>query len=323
MKQFALIACLLFATAAWAQKDPNQMTDKRMDEVTAALKKGANGWIRGGDIGLNLNGSSNRNRRLSDGVNQFGFGGIMNLFANNKLDKSFFENAFVMQLGALRNGGKSGSFLKNNDILRLNSTYGYSISGEKLFAALDSRLETQLLPSYEGGLLNGTKKLSQFLAPMSLMVAPGLAYKPNAQFSFFLSPIGIDFIYVGTDELANLVGQPLGNEAGKNNRLLLGPAFRAKYNNIFFNERVAFNSSLGWNANYRDNMNGRILWANQANIQVYKGLALKLLGEMFYDHYTKAIVQDAVGTTPQKLGLATTMRGGFFLAYSRIFGDKK
>lgn len=324
MKQLLSLLMVVFCVyAATAQKDPNHMTDKRMDEVSGALNKEANGWTKGGDLGLNLNGTGIRNRRLSDGVNQFGFGGVVNLFANSKQTKSFWENALMLQLGALRNGGKGKDFLKNGDILRLNSTWGYAINKDKLFAALDGRIETQLLPTYAGGLLKGDNLLSEFLSPVSILLAPGVVYKPDAHLSFFVSPAAVDFIYVGNDSLARQTGQPLGNEAGKNNRLLIGPSLRAKYANTFLKDRIAFNSSLGWNANYRDAMNGRVLWANQANIQIYKGLALKLLGEVFYDHYTKAVLAEAEGAIPQKLGLDTTFRGGFFLAYSRIFGAKK
>lgn len=324
MKQVLSLLTVVFCVSmATAQKDPSHMTDKRMDEVSGALKKEGTGWTKGGDLGLTLNGSGLRNRRLSDGVNQFGFGGVINLFANSKQTKSFWENALMLQLGALRNGGKDKDFLKNGDILRLNSTWGYALKSDKLFAALDGRVETQLLPTYAGGLLKGDDLLSNFLAPVSVLLAPGVVYKPDAHFSFFVSPAAVDFIYVGDDELARQTGQPLGNEEGKNNRLLIGPSLRAKYASTFLKDRIAFNSSFSWNANYRDAMNGRVLWANQANIQIYKGLSLKLLGEMFYDHYTKAIIAEADGATPQKLGLDTTFRGGFFLAYSRIFGAKK
>lgn len=326
MKQvLSLLAVVLCVQIAAAQKDPSHMTDKRMDEVSGALNKEGTGWTKGGDLGLTLNGSGLKNRRLSDGVNQFGFGGVVNLFANQKLQRSFWENALMVQLGALRNGGKDKDFLKNGDILRLNSTWGYAISKDKLFAALDGRVETQLLPAYKGGLLKGedVDLLSKFLSPVSVLLAPGVVYKPNTHLSFFVSPAAVDYIYVGDEALARLDGQPLGNEPDKQSRLLIGPSLRAKYSNTFLKERIAFNSSFAWNANYRDAMNGRALWANQANIQIYKGLSLKLLGELFYDHYTKAIIADATDTTPQELGLRTTLRGGYFLAYSRIFGAKK
>lgn len=326
MKQFiSLLIILGCASLANAQKDPNQMTDKRMDEVAGALKKEGTGWLKGGDLGINVSGSGNRNRRLSDGVNQFGFGGILTLFANQKGTKAFWENSFMLNLATQRNGGKGNPFLKNNDILRLNSTWGYALKQDKIFVALDGRVETQLLETHKGGLLKGdaTTLSSRFLAPVNLMLAPGVVYKATPKLSFFVSPAAVDLIYVGDDALASQTGEPLGNERGKNNRLLIGPAVRAKYASTYFKDKVAVNSSLSWNGNYRDKINGRVLWANQANVQIYKGLSLKLVGEIFYDHYTKAVIAEETSATPQKLGLETTFRGGYFLAYSRIFGGKK
>jgi Protein of unknown function (DUF3078) len=317
-----LTFCLSFSLL-YAQKDPSQMTDKRLDEVSAALKKENAGWVKGGDLGATLSGGAIRRRRLADGGNQFGYQGLINLFANNNRAKSFWENSLMLNFSALRTGGSGNAFQKLNDILRLNSTWGYKISGEKWFAALDGRVETQLAPTYDGGFLSGEKLFSEFFAPINVLVAPGIAYRATPQLTFFVSPAAAELIFVGNDALARQAGEPLGNEAGKNNRLLLGPAFRAKYTNTFFKERVALNSSLGWSGNYRDNVNGRVLWANQLGFQIFKGFGVKLLGEMFYDHYTKAVIAEATETTPIRLGLDTTLRGSFFFTYSRIFGAKK
>ncbi|MCC7246875.1 MAG: DUF3078 domain-containing protein [Saprospiraceae bacterium] len=325
MKQFiSFLLAFAFLNAAFAQKDPTQMTDKRIDEVSSALKKDANGWKRGGDLGINLSGLGILNPRLSDGANQLGLGGIINLFANQKGTKAFWENSALLQLGALRTGGKDNPFAKNGDIFRLNSTWGYAVSGEKLFVAIDGRVETPMLKTYQYNSLRVATNLgdtlpliSQLFSPVSFMLAPGMVYKPNADWSFFVSPVAADLIYVANDDLAKLAGEPLGNENGKNSRMLIGPSLRAKYTKKFLSERIAFNSSFGWNGNYKDGLNGRALWANQMNIQLFKGFGLKLTGEAFYDHYQLATLN--AGETDERLGYGTTYRGGWFLTYGRIF----
>lgn len=290
------------------------------------------GWENGGSLGLDLAGTFLGNPRLGAGDNRIGFGGLVNLFANNKQKKYFWNNSGTLQLAAQRIGPKTkddGSvnpFQKNLDILRLGSRFGYSIKGDKLFAALDATAESQLLPTYAGNVIHGEAEnlLSEFLAPARFSIAPGIDYKPTKHLTFFVSPASFNLIYVGNDDLAALTGQPLGNEEGKNNRFQLGYSLKAAYVNKYFKDRVAVSSKLAWFADYRQSLNGNVLWQNALDIQIFKGLALGLFGDVFYDHFTLVQVEKVPeGTAPDAirpfLGLKPAYTGGFLLKYNMIF----
>lgn len=283
-------------------------------------------WTLGGSLGLDLTGLGILNPRLGAGDNRIGFGGLINLFANQKKDKYFWNNNGSLQLGAQRIGGKDADFQKNLDVLRLGSRFGYNIVGDKVFAALDGTAESQLLRTYAGNLLTGVDSnlLSEFLAPARFSIAPGIDYKPTKNLSFFLSPASFNLTYVGNDDLAALAGQPLGNEPGKNNRFQLGYALKGQYANKYFKDRVAVSSKFAWFADYKQNLNGNVLWQNAVDIQIFKGLALGLFGDLFYDHFTLVQVKEAPeGTGPdaigQYLGLKPSFTGGFLLKYNKIF----
>jgi hypothetical protein len=321
-----LLACLFLSTALAAQTDE----EKKTMAAKEAAAKAEMGWKKGGGLGLDLSGLGLINPRLGAGTNRLGFGGVLNLFAARKGEKTFWDNSFSMLLSAQRLGGKDNPFQKNNDILRLNSRYGYNILKDKLFFAVDASAETQLLPTYVGNLLDGPDAdlLSEFLAPARIAVAPGIDFRPNAHMKFFFAPAGFNFIYVGNDVLAQLPGQPLGNEIRdnkiQNNRFQLGYLAKAEYNNKYFNDKVAFLSRVAWFADYRKNLNGNVLWQNSMDIQIFKGLALNVFGELFYDHFSKAIVKEVpAGTAPDALepflGLNSSYTGGFFIKYNRIF----
>jgi hypothetical protein len=322
-----LLAFLLAGTVISAQSDE----EKKTMAAKEAAAKAALGWKRGGSLGLDLSGLGLKNPRLGAGLNKFGYGGILNLFATNKGEKIFWDNSFSMLLSALRIGGKDQPFQKSNDILRLNSRYGYNLIKDKLYLAVDAAAESQLLPTYTGNLLNGADDalLSKFLSPARISVAPGIDFRPNTHLKFFFAPVGINFIYVGDDKLAQLAGQPLGNEVKSdgtilNHRLQLGYLAKAEYNNKFFSDKIAFVSRVGWFADYRKNLNGNVLWQNSMDIQLFKGLSLNVFGELFYDHFSKAIVREVpAGTTPDQLapylGLNSSYTGGFFIKYNRIF----
>lgn len=298
----------------------------------AAAVKDTSYWKNGGSIGLDLAGTFLKNPRLGAGDNRIGTGGLINLFANYKKGKYFWDNNGSLQLGAQRIGAKTKSdgtknpFQKNLDVIRLGSRFGYSIVGDKLFVAVDATAETQLLPTYVGNVISGNDAdlLSEFLSPARFAIAPGLDYKPTKNLSFFFAPASFNLIYVGNDALAALTGQPLGNEAGKNNRSQLGYSLKAQYVNKYFKDRVAVSSKIGWFADYKQNLNGNVLWQNAFDIQVFKGLALSLLGDVFYDHFTLVQVEKVPeNTSPdnirQYLGLKPAFTGGFLLKYNMIF----
>lgn len=303
--------------------------------TAAAPAPDTSAWKKGGGIGFDLTGMSIINPRLGAGSNRFGLGGLVNLFANKKLAKSYWDNSASLQLSAIRIGGKSEPFQKNVDIIRLNSRYGYNIKKDVLFFALDGAAETQLLATYTGNLLKEDKAanpqselLSKFLAPARLQLSPGLDYKPTAHLSFFFSPASFNLIYVSDDALARIPANPenppLGNESGKNSRFQLGYALKAAYTNKYFKDRIATTSKLSWFADYRTNLNGNVLWQNSMDIAIFKGLSLNLYGDLIYDHFVKVQV-DVPDPLPaneiidQYLRNRPTYIGGFLLKYSRIF----
>jgi len=294
--------------------------------VAATPAKDTSSWTFGGGFGLDLAGLGIINPQLSAGGNRLGFGGLINVFANNKLEKSYWSNDVALQLAAQRLGGSDKPFQKNLDVVRLGSRYGYDILLKKLFVAIDVTAETQFLPTYVGNSIKGDPNdlLSEFASPLRVAIAPGLDFKPTKHWSFFFAPASYRLTYVANDSLAALSGQPLGNEIGKNSRNQLGYTMKAQYINKFLKDRVALSSKLGWFADYTKNLNGNVLWQNSMSVNIFKGLALELFGDVFYDHFTQVAVRDipegtAAADVSPFLGLKPSYTGGFLLKYNLIF----
>ncbi|MEZ4894234.1 MAG: DUF3078 domain-containing protein [Saprospiraceae bacterium] len=317
---------LLFAFAFVLGVSTMANAQTASDASASMPAKDTSSWTFGGGFGLDLAGLGIINPQLSSGGNRLGFGGLFNVFANQKKSKYFWNNDLALQLSAQRLGGKDNPFQKNLDVLRLGSRYGYDILLKKLFIAIDATAESQLLPTYVGNNLKGDAAdlLSDFLSPVRIAIAPGLDFKPNDHLSFFLAPASFRFTYVNNDSLAALAGQPLGNELGKNSRSQLGYTLKAQYVNKYFNDKVAFSSKIGWFADYSKNLNGNVLWQNNMSIALFKGLALELFGDLFYDHFTQVAVKDipegtAASDVAPFLGLKPTYTGGFLLKFNKIF----
>lgn len=344
-----IIAALIFSSVSvFAQTEE----EKKVMAAKAAAAKAEMGWKKGGSLGLNLSGLGLLNPKVGSGGNNFGFGGLATLFSNYKGAKSFWSNDLGLQLAAQRNrvintttaNGITATqyrndFVKNLDVLRFNSRYGYAIAGDHLFAAVDALAQTIVLPTYPGNTLKPIKQDNQpddkptakFLSPLTLTIAPGIAYNPNPHLTLFYSPAGVRFIHVADDGIAALYIH--GNADGQNYFLGLGSELKVGYTNKYFKDRVAVNSRLGLFTNYlKEPQNVDVLWNNTMDIQIFKGLSLGLLGELFYDHDVKVQIDrndngvfgetKATNTSlniPDELAPAASLTGAFVLKYNRIF----
>ena len=347
MKQNKLFLFVFFLLASFslvAQSDE----EKKVMGAKEAAAKAEMGWKKGGSLGFDLSGMGLFNPKVGSGGNRFGLGGVGSVFSNFKGENSFWSNDVMLQLAANRvqvvntntvNNITSteyrNDFVKNLDVLRFNSRYGYKIIGEKIFAAVDALAQTYILPSYPGNTLKPTnpedKPTAKFLSPVTLTIAPGIAYNPTAHLSLFYSPAGVRYILVNDPEIAALYLH--GNEDGKQYFLGLGSELKIGYNNKFLNDKVALNTRLGLFSNYLNGpQNVDVLWNNTLDFQIFKGLSLGLLGELFYDNDVRVQIDrnkngifgetratNSLLSTDDELAPATSITGAFLLKYSRIF----
>jgi hypothetical protein len=342
MKKLILsLSLLLCGLVAFAQAG-----DDRLKEVAGKAAKAVDlGWARGGGVGFDFSGLGILNPRAGAGLNRLGIGGLGTYFANKKNDKSFWDNGVSLQLGVARIGGGDLPFQKSIDQLRYQSKAGYSITKDKKWYATGLLVATTtIMKTYEGNFLtSGVERrslFSQFLSPAQLQFHPGIEWKPDAHFSFLFSPVGLNLIYVGDNNIA--ARNIHGNEFGKNTRTQLVPALNVNYTNKFFNDRITYTSGLNWTTNYLNNpfKQGALnFWQNNLSFAITKNFSLDLYGEAQNDH-NKFIQVDTnndgqynIGTVrpitadgqipvtegPDRLGRGTQFIGNFLLKYNKIF----
>ena len=265
---FFLFLCCCFGTV--------QAQDDVVDQDTA--------WVTGGGIGFDASSLTLFNPKIGAGVNRIGFGGLGNLFANYKQNRFQWTNVAALQLGVQRLGSSENPFQKNLDVLRATSRAGLKSSREDIYYAAELDIQTILLKTYTGNLLDGPddELLAKFLSPLTLTFAPGIDYKPNENWSFFVSPAAYKMIYVGDDQIAAL--NVHGNDPGENTQINFGANARIIYNNKYLNERLAYTSNLSLFSNYlEDPQFIDVLWTNNASFLIVKNLSFDVLYELFYD----------------------------------------
>ncbi len=300
-------------------------------------------WTFTGGIGLDLGGLGIINPRVGGGTGRFGIGGLGTLSANRTGANSFWNNQFTLQLSTQKLGRTSLSqpagFQKNLDVLRLASTYGYKIGSDKWFVSADLLAQTQLLKTYRSNylkpvVLDGKPDIvvSNFLSPALIQFSPGITYKPTSHLTLQYSPVALRFIYVADDSLAllDIHGNDVTRDANgvitdfKNHFLGLGSELVGRYENKYFDGRFATNTTLRLFSNYLENPGAiDVLFTNNFSIQLFKGLSLDLLGELFYDQDVKmnldANDNGIYGDDGDRQAPAAQLTGAFMLKYSKIF----
>ncbi|WP_321285414.1 DUF3078 domain-containing protein [uncultured Sunxiuqinia sp.] len=115
---------------------------------------------------------------------------VLKGFANYSYKRVKWENSIELRNGWIK---PSGMIQKNDDKFEFISRYGLS-AFKKWYYSAEIDFQTQLFNGYKYP--DRDTKISAFLAPAKTMFKLGLDYKPNKDFSLFLSPFTSKTVYV-------------------------------------------------------------------------------------------------------------------------------
>ncbi len=266
------------------------------------------------------------NPKLGAGEDKIAFGANAILGALYKKERFSSKSSLNINFAVQKLGKANKPFQKTLDEIRLTSLINYLIKKDSKFGyALDVSFLTQLTPSYEGNFLsyNNTPirhSLSKFLSPATLVVSPGISYKPNDNFTLLLSPASYKTIFVTDDSIAmlsnadktqSLHGTPFGGTDRSafidkwhvkpsgftkdgilysKNSLQFGATLKILYQQKFLKdlngkERIALSSSLTLFSDYLNNPQFiDIEFLVNTDFYIYKGLSISIGALVFYDY---------------------------------------
>lgn len=234
-------------------------------------------WKKGGYYNINVAQGSLSNWAAGGDKFSLAVNSNLGLYAFYKKDKHSWDNTFDMNLGYI-NTTSLGS-RKNDDRFDFLSKYGYAIAPKWNVGGL-LNVRSQL---FDGYTYSGTarKFSSTFFSPAYVLLSPGIEYKPNANFSAFLSPATVRWTIVANKYLSDLGAY--GVTAGKRIRTEFGAFGTLNYFKEF-NKNVAFKSRLDLFSNYLNNpQNVDIYFTNMLSMKLSKALALTYNIDMIYD----------------------------------------
>lgn len=282
-------------------------------------------WNFKGAVGLDFAQMLLINPKIGAGENKIAFGGNTAWSALYEKERFSWNSNLNINFGIQKLGSGKKPFQKTLDELRLTTQFNYRIAKESPWAyALDISFLSQITPTYEGNYLAAYNSVmdypfAKFFSPATLMISPGISYKPNKNWRILFSPISYKTIIVADDSIAkmsnadrssSLHGTPFGGSdrdefikrwhvkpKGQtydgiyfaNNSLQLGASLKVFYQQKFWKykelERIGLTSTLSLFSDYLHKPQYiDFEWINNFDFFIFKGLSISLGTILFYDY---------------------------------------
>ena len=305
MKNLLLIFSFLLLQTALSAQDADTSSNWTIGGIgNATLNQvGLKNWSAGGDPSVSLLLQTSTYADLARGNHSW-------------------ENDFNVEYGFQKTRGES--IRKNSDRFELATKYGYKISRAWYVSTLAS-FESQFSKTIDYATdVVPRRIISKIMSPANLELAIGMDYKPNDQFSLFLSPLAAKFLFVLDDDIAALGVH--GNDPGENFRSELGASVIASYKQTIF-KNVTAQTALKLFKDYLQGpaQNIDVDWQTTFGFKVNDFLAASIFTHMIWD-YDVMVPFDVnddgtilAGEQARKLQFRDVI--GVGLSYN--FGDKK
>jgi hypothetical protein len=284
MRLLLLLVLVLNSFGSMAQKD--------------SLVKDTSYWKKGGLIGLTFTQVSLSNW-AAGGQNSMAINTLINLYANFKNKYISFDNNLDIGYG-LVNQAKLPWWEKADDKIDASSKFGQKADGTPMYYSLLFNFKSQFAPGYDKTAIPmGQRKIiSNFMAPGYFILALGVDYKPNDNFSLLVAPLTGKMTVVTSQNLADAgafgvdkaktdaAGLPIPG-TGSKTRTELGSYLKLMYKfTLMKNITVATKVDLFSNyLNHPENID--VNWDVLINMKVNKFISATLNTVLLYDNDIK------------------------------------
>ncbi len=281
-------------------------------------------WKRSAVFNINFNQVSLSNW-AAGGESSISGVAIFSYTANYLKDKRSWDNSIDLGYGLIKNG--DDDVRKSEDKIELSTKLGHQIHPHWFFSLL-LNFKSQFTAGYDYP--NDSVKISDFLAPARILLAPGFDYKPNAHFSALISPVSARLIVVANEDLADAgafgVDPAEFNELGekiKDGEMLrfeFGALLKAVYEKDVW-ENVRFKTKLELFSDYLENpKNIDVDWEVLLTMKINNYLSAQINTQLIYDDNTKLPVEDTTGDgIKNKVGPRTQFKELFGLGLTFKF----
>lgn len=200
---------------------------------------------------------------------------VLQLFANQKVNKFNWDNFLEIKYGLLKSGDLA--IRKNEDKIEMSSKIGYKAI-YKLYYSVNMDFKTQIDYGYEYP--NDSTIISAFMSPGSVMLSLGLDYKPDDRLSVLISPITSKTTFIFSDQVNPI---KFGLEEGHMSKNETG-AFIKTLVKVDLSKEVLLTNRLDFFTNYLHNPeNVDVNWQMNLTLKVNKYINTTINTHLIYD----------------------------------------
>ena len=218
------------------------------------------------------------NNWKAGGKSAFSFLMVLKGYANYSNEKLKWENTAELRNGWIRQGGDVNQTQKNDDKLELISRLGVS-AFKKWFYSSEIDFVTQFFNGYNYP--NKTTPISSYMAPAKTLIKLGLDYKPNKNFSLFLSPITAKYVFVRDTALIDQTRFGVPSDS----RSFWEPGFNADLRyKMDITPRISYETKYKMFFNYQEPFKKvDVNWENTVVAQLTDRINMTFMLYMLYD----------------------------------------
>jgi len=251
-------------------------------------------WKTGGLYNLTFNQASLSNWSAGGDKNALSLSTMLSTYAFFTNGKHSWDNTLDLAYGIVNTTSLGNR--KSDDRIDLVSKYGYDL-GKKWYLTTLFNFKSQFAPGYNYP-DNNTKVLtSTFLAPAYVLLSIGMDYKPNDNFSLFISPITARELLVRNDSLAS-VGA-FGVDSGKKARFEFG-AFASINYTANISKTAIYKTKLDLFSDYLHHpQNVSIYWTNIVAVKVTSLISVNFSLTAIYDDNIKSTDNNGQSAGPK------------------------
>jgi hypothetical protein len=287
-----LLLCILLVRAQ------DKTVEELKTEASKQIKKDPNDsipkvWKKGGVFNINFNQAALSNWAAGGDNSSLSLASFFNAYAFYKKGKNAWDNTLDMAYGFVNT--TSLGQRKSDDRFDLLSKYGYDF-WKNWYIGVLFNFRTQFDKGYDyPG--NNTKVLtSDIFAPAYIILSPGVNYKPNDNFSVFISPFTARWVIVNNDSLASVGAY--GVDSGQHVRTELG-AFTSVTYLKKISASAVYSGRLDLFSNYLHNPQDiSVYWTNLLAVKVTKLIAITITLNVIYDNDIKTVKSDGTAGGP-------------------------
>jgi len=270
----------LIITSLFVQLNAQDGTVKQIQaESSKAVKSiDSNGWKKSGTFILNLSQGALSNWAAGGENSTLGINGIFNYSINLRSGKNTWDNNFDMALG-YQNASSFSQYRKIDDRIDITSKYGHQLT-QHWYASLLFNFNSQFLQGYDYSTTPYTK-ISNFLTPGKIILAPGMNYKTANRFSFFISPIALRWVLKIDEDFLNVA--KFGVDSAKKSNKEFGAYVTVTYK-ADISKWATYTGRVDLYSNYlRNPQNVDFLMNNLLTMKFNKIFAANLSLDLIYD----------------------------------------